>query len=105
MILFTIFVYFKVPETKNRTFEEIASQFAPGSKIEVEEIVDDVFPDKNTADGMRETDEMLPDNPTPYSGHQRNGSLTSDPDDVKIKGPEEKMSLTKSEERLHHSEA
>ena len=96
MILFTVFVYFKVPETKNKTFEEIASVFQPGTKIEVEEIVDDVFP--------TETDKMLPQ-PPPYPGHQRNGSLTSDPGDVKVKVPEDKMSLTKSEERLHHSEA
>jgi len=46
MIIFTLFVYRKVPETKNRTFEEIASQFQPGGDIDVEEIVadeDDVF--------------------------------------------------------------
>ena len=46
MIAFTVFVYRKVPETKNRTFEEIASQFQPGGDIDVEEIVtddDDVF--------------------------------------------------------------
>ena len=42
MIGFTIFTYFKVPETKNKTFEEIAHQFSPGNDIEVEE-VDDVF--------------------------------------------------------------
>lgn len=41
MIGFTIFVYFLVPETKNKTFEEIASMWQPGSKIEVEELVDD----------------------------------------------------------------
>ena len=107
MIIFTIFVYFKVPETKNKTFEEIASVFAPGTKIEVEEIVeDDVFSQRNSADGMKETDKMLQDgNPPPYPGHQRNGSLTSDSNDVKIKGPEEKMSLTKSEEHVHHLEA
>jgi len=41
MIGFTIFVYFFVPETKNKTFEEIASMWQPGDKIEVEELVDD----------------------------------------------------------------
>jgi len=41
MIGFTIFVYFLVPETKNKTFEEIASMWQPGDKIEVEELVDD----------------------------------------------------------------
>lgn len=44
MIGFTIFVYFFVPETKNKTFEEIASQFQPGGTIEVEEVIDEVFP-------------------------------------------------------------
>jgi len=45
MIIFTLFVWCKVPETKNRTFEEIASQFQPRGDIEVKEIVadDDVF--------------------------------------------------------------
>ena len=46
MLLFTVFVYRNVPETKNRTFEEIASQFQPGGDIDVEEIIndeDDVF--------------------------------------------------------------
>lgn len=44
MIGFIVFVYFLVPETKNKTFEEIASQFQPGGTIEVEEVVDEVFP-------------------------------------------------------------
>ena len=49
MIGFTIFVFFKVPETKNKTFEEIADKFMPGEKIEVEEVFDDddeTSPDK-----------------------------------------------------------
>ena len=45
MLIFVIFIYIKVPETKNKTFEEIAHQFAPGGEIEVEEMVDDVFDD------------------------------------------------------------
>ena len=54
MIAFTIFVFFKVPETKNKTFEEIASQFQKGTDIEVEEVVDyddddDVFHEMTAA--------------------------------------------------------
>ena len=32
-----------MPETKNKTFEEIAHQFSPGDHLEVEEMVDDTF--------------------------------------------------------------
>jgi len=35
---FLIFVYLYVPETKNRTFEEIANQFSPAVPVDVQEI-------------------------------------------------------------------
>ena len=52
MIFFVLFVFFKVPETKGKTFEEIAHQFAPGPDLEVEEMIDDedgVFDDADDA--------------------------------------------------------
>jgi len=41
MVGFLIFTYLFVPETKNKTFEEIANQFSPGEPLEVEEMIDD----------------------------------------------------------------
>ena len=43
---FTVLTYFYVPETKNKTFEEIAHQFSPGDQLEVEEMeeLDDIPP-------------------------------------------------------------
>ena len=41
MIGFLIFTYVFVPETKNKTFEEIANQFSPGEPLEVEEMIED----------------------------------------------------------------
>jgi len=55
LIGFVIFTYVFVPETKNKTFEEIAHQFSPGGHLEVEEMVgedenvfDDLTPGGNT---------------------------------------------------------
>ena len=62
MILFTLFVFFKVPETKNKTFEEIAHQFAPGPDLEVEEMIDDedgVFDDALPNDMGEQEDHRL----------------------------------------------
>jgi len=58
MVLFTVFTYFLVPETKGKTFEEIAHQFSPGGAIEVEEMLDDVFddiPEANEAEDEAES--------------------------------------------------
>ena len=41
LIGFLIFTYMFVPETKNKTFEEIANQFSPGEPLEVEEMIED----------------------------------------------------------------
>ena len=64
MIIFFLFVFFKVPETKGKTFEEIAHQFAPGDAIEVE-VEDDVFEDG-----------VAPSSPTsPLTPHSEDGDV------------------------------
>ena len=92
MIIFTIFVALNVPETRGKTFEQIANQFQPGGEIEVEFYVEDenVFerdPDATATDLMLASDKL------------RNGSVADDgvnADDVKVNIPDEKKSLTKS---------
>ena len=103
MVFFTIFVFVKVPETKNKTFEEIASVFQPGGDIEVEEIVDDVFEDKDVDEPEEGTRLMQGDD-----GIKKNGSISRSASasaenvtiDFKRKKSEDKMSLTKSEENV-----
>ena len=92
MIVFTVFVYFKVPETKNKTFEEIASQFLKGDDIEVEEIIDDdVF-----------SPDLLKENEKSSLMEDRNGHTNSS--DVQVKVPEERQQLTKSMENVQDLE-
>jgi len=70
MIIFTVFVYRKVPETKNRTFEEIASQFQPGGDIDVEEIVndeDDVFGTFSPASDVTEVNDDVTTSVTQFT--------------------------------------
>jgi len=66
LLSFISFVYVFVPETKNKTFEEIAAQFSPGGHLEVEEVDEDdeeVFDDKVDAaangDGEREDHHLV----------------------------------------------
>ena len=103
MVFFTIFVFFKAPETKNKTFEEIASLFQPGGTIEVEEVVDEVF-DESKLQATEDT-RLMSNHP-----HIRNGSVGSANSDsrkvstgdvtVAIKD-EERRSLTKSMEEVN----
>ena len=41
MLLFLVFLYFFMPETRGKTFEEIADEFSTGDILDVEEVVID----------------------------------------------------------------
>ena len=99
MIGFTIFVYFFVPETKNKTFEEVASQYQPGGTIEVEEVFDEVFP-IDMKEPIEETGEEFENLMNGDAKSSRNKKLDS-VSSSKTRENEEKMSLTKSAEDIH----
>ena len=105
MVAFTVFVFFFVPETKNKTFEEIASVFQPGGDIEVEEVIED-------ADVFAVLDEVeeQPGEGTKLVNSKQNGSAASlgskkgSTGDVRVRmdTDPEKRSLTKSAEDIHN---
>lgn len=101
---FTTFVFFKVPETKNKTFEEIASVFQPGGEIEVEEVVE--FPIYTGTDQMDdETDFSIGANArlmADYDQPNRNlASAGKTADDVSVKVvDDEKQALKSSTENV-----
>ena len=61
MLLFTVYVFVKMPETKDKTIEEIVHQYSPGGVLDVEEALDaddamasndcDVFENVRRSDG------------------------------------------------------
>lgn len=111
MIGFTAFVFFLVPETKNKTFEEIASAFQPGGDIEVEEVIEeqDVFGnDDGEESAPGEAAKLMDEKNNKQNGSAVSlGSKKASTDDVRVKVPkkdEEKMSLTKSAENIHNME-
>ena len=104
MIGFTAFVFFMVPETKNKTFEEIASVFQPGGDIEVEEVIEegDVFADEQPGEAAK----LMGDGDSKQNGSKASlGSKQASTDDVRVKADEEKQTLTKSAENVHTLEA
>ena len=102
MVFFTIFVFLKVPETKNKTFEEISSLFQPGGTIEVEEVVDDVF-DESKLQATEDTRLMAhsPAKNGSVGSANSEGRKASAGDVVVAIKDEERRSLTKSMEEVN----
>lgn len=61
MVVFTVFVFFKVPETKNLTFEEIAHKFSPGTNIEVEVVASDPAEDSTVIEEVNHPVQVTPE--------------------------------------------
>ena len=62
MVFFALYVYMKVPETKQKTIEEIVDDYSPGGELDVEEIDDDVMsPAKDDRDHSDRDSGHVPD--------------------------------------------
>ena len=48
---FTAVIYYKVPETQGKTFEEIAHSYSPGHDLSVEQIIQEEQTAANDAGG------------------------------------------------------
>ena len=102
LFCFTLFVFFLVPETKNKTFEEIANLFAPGGTIEVEEIIDDedVFQSNGSA-ALPNGDPVPEDAALMTGGPKSNGDAKHDMPEHVTFANEEKIPLRKSQEAIN----
>ena len=105
LFCFTLFVFFLVPETKNKTFEEIANLFAPGGTIEVEEIVDeDVFPSNGAVptDVPEDAALMIGGGESRKNGDAKHSTSSAPTDDHNVHfANEEKAPLKQSTEAIN----